>query len=85
MLYPISLARAIAAAGGRSDLASARATLGSGLAIGMAPFVLGLLADARGVHAAYMLVPALLVGVWLTSTLATASKSGAAVTSRAGP
>jgi hypothetical protein len=84
MLYPISLARAIAAAQGRSDLASARATLGSGLAIGLAPFVLGLLADSRGVHAAYLLVPVALVGIWLTSTLATPSRPAPTVTSRAG-
>ncbi|MDQ6743279.1 MAG: MFS transporter [Candidatus Dormibacteraeota bacterium] len=70
MLYPVSLARAIAAAGGRSDLGSARATLASGLAIGLAPFAFGVLADAGGVHAAYLVVPVLLLGVWLASTLA---------------
>jgi MFS family permease len=72
MLYPISLARAIAAAGGRSDLGSARSTLGSGVAIGLAPFVLGLAADARGVHAAYLVVPVVLLGVMGVSTAAAA-------------
>jgi predicted MFS family arabinose efflux permease len=69
MLYPISLAAAIAAADGRSDLASARAALGSGLAVGLAPFVFGLFADARGVHTAFLLVPLLLLGAWATSAL----------------
>ena len=70
MFYPISLARAIAAGGARSNLASARATLGSGVAIGLGPFVFGLLADAGGVRAAYLLVPVLLLGLWLASTRA---------------
>ena len=70
MFYPISLARAIAAGGARSNLASARATLGSGVAIGLGPFVFGLLADAGGVRAAYLVVPVLLLGLWLASTRA---------------
>jgi fucose permease len=74
MLYPISLAAAIGAAEGRSDLASARAALGSGLAIGLAPFVFGLLADARGVHTAFLLVPLLLLAAWATSALAARSR-----------
>jgi predicted MFS family arabinose efflux permease len=70
MLYPISLTAAIGAAEGRSDLASARATLGSGLAIGLAPFALGLLADLGGVRLAYLVIPVLLLGAWSTSSLA---------------
>jgi MFS family permease len=70
LLYPISLAAAIRAGKGRSDLASARATLGSGVAIGVAPFVLGLLADAEGVRLAYLVVPLLLLAAWSTSSLA---------------
>jgi MFS family permease len=70
MFYPISLARAIAAGGARSNLASARATLGSGVAIGLSPFVFGLLADAGGVRAAYLVVPILLLGLSIASTLA---------------
>lgn len=67
MLYPIALAGAISASGGRSDLGSARAAVGSGLAIGLAPFGLGLLADAHGVHAAYLVVPLLLAAAWASS------------------
>jgi len=58
--YPLSVARAIRAAGGASDLASARIAAGTGIAIGVAPFVLGVLADAVTVRYAFLLVPALL-------------------------
>jgi fucose permease len=78
MLYPISLAGAIAAAEGRSDLGSARATLGSGVAIGLAPFLLGLIADARGVHVAYLVIPLLLLGTALTSAFAGRRRQSAA-------
>jgi fucose permease len=70
MLYPVSLAEAIATAGGRSDLASGRAALASGVAIGAAPFALGWLADAHGVHLAYLIVPVLAAGAWAASALA---------------
>jgi len=42
------------------DRASARCALGSGLAIGTAPFVLAFLADHVGLQIAYLVVPALL-------------------------
>ena len=74
MLYPISLAEAIAAAEGRSDLASARAALGSGLAIGLGPFVFGLLADTQGVHTAFLIVPLLILAAGATSALAVRSR-----------
>jgi fucose permease len=70
MLYPLSLTGALAAAPGRSDLASGRAALGSGVAIGVAPFALGWLADAHGVHAAYLVVPLLAAAAWGTSAVA---------------
>jgi len=77
MLYPLALAGAIAAVPGRSDLATGRAALGSGVAIGGAPFVLGWLADGYGVHAAYLVVPILAAGAWATSALAARSTAGA--------
>jgi fucose permease len=66
--YPLSLARAIRAAGGdgqaasaaRSDVASSRVSVGTGVAIGLAPFVLGFLADHVGIAKAFLLVPVLL-------------------------
>ena len=70
MLYPVSLAGGIAAASGRSDLATGRAALGSGVAIGVAPFALGWLGDAHGVHLAYLIVPLLAAGAWAASVLA---------------
>lgn len=59
--FPLGIARVILASGGRPDLATARASLGAGLAIGLSPFLLGFLADEFGTHRAFLLVPALLV------------------------
>jgi MFS family permease len=70
MLYPLSLAGAISVAPGRSDLATGRAALGSGVAIGCAPFALGWLADGYGVHTAYLVVPFLAAAAWATSLFA---------------
>ena len=59
LLYPITVARYVGAAGGGSTHASARAALASGCAIGIAPFLLALISSAVGLHLAYLLVPAL--------------------------
>jgi fucose permease len=61
LLYPLTLALAIAAAAGRTDTASARAGFAAGIAIALAPFALGALADEAGLLAAYGVVPALIV------------------------
>jgi predicted MFS family arabinose efflux permease len=58
--YPLGVARAIAASAGQADLASGRLSLGVGLAFGIAPFVLGALADRVGVTRAFLVVPVLL-------------------------
>ncbi len=58
--FPLGVSRSLEAAGGRTDLASGRIALGGGLAIGLAPFVLGAVTDVVGVHGAFLLVPALL-------------------------
>jgi MFS family permease len=65
LLYPISLARALEAWNTSRDLASARAALASGVAVGGAPFILALLADRFGLHAAFLIVPVLLAGAAL--------------------
>lgn len=57
--YPLGIALLLGASGGATDAAQARATVGGGLAIGVAPFVLGALADAVGTHAAFLVVPVL--------------------------
>jgi fucose permease len=61
LLYPVTVARYVHAAGQRSTRASARAALASGLAIGVAPFLLALISGAVGLHLAYLLVPVLFV------------------------
>jgi fucose permease len=72
--YPISVARAIAVAAGtgpdasrRANHASAAISLGTGFAVGIAPFLLGWLADMIGIRYAFLLVPLLitLAGVGL--------------------
>jgi fucose permease len=58
--FPLGIARAIATSGGRPDLATARASLGAGVAVASAPFALGALGDVFGTHTAFLIVPALL-------------------------
>ena len=60
MHFPLAISRALASAGGLTDLAAARASIGAGVAVGTAPFLLGALADAFGTRTAFLLVPALL-------------------------
>lgn len=62
--YPLAIGRVIAASDGRPDLATGRASIALGFAVGTAPFVLGLLADAIGTHRAFLLVPTLLAAAW---------------------
>lgn len=59
LLYPLTLALAIGAAGGRTDAASARAAFAAGVAIAVAPFALGTLSDWTSLRAAYGIVPLL--------------------------
>jgi fucose permease len=58
--FPLGVARSLEAAAGQTDVASGRIALGAGLAIGLAPFVLGAVTDAVGVVGAFLLVPGLL-------------------------
>ena len=67
LLYPLSLARVVAAWPDRPDGAAARAGLASGVAIGVSPLVLAALADLVGLRTAYLLVPCILVGLILRS------------------
>jgi MFS family permease len=60
-LYPLGVAAALAAAPGRLTAAGARLTLASGTAVLVAPFALGLVADAAGVEVAWGLVVVLAV------------------------
>lgn len=78
--FPLSVARAIAAAEGRPDQANARLSIGAGLAIGLAPFLRGFLADQVGTRRAFLTVPVLLVlaGVALWSSRPTRAGGRAA-------
>ncbi len=58
--WPLAISRALRASGGRSDRGAALASVAAGIAAGLAPFVLGALADSFGVHTAFLLVPAML-------------------------
>lgn len=61
LLYPTTVSRVVAAWPQAPDRAAARSVLASGLAIGVAPFVLGRLSDTTGLRTAYLIVPALLL------------------------
>ncbi|MCL3861539.1 sugar MFS transporter [Actinotalea sp. K2] len=58
--YPLSVALTMRASDGRPDQAQARASLGVGGAVAIAPFALGALADQFGAHTAFLLVPVLI-------------------------
>ncbi len=61
-LFPLTLSLALGLAPAQSDQASARITLGGGLAILLAPLLLGRLADMWGLAQAFAIVPVLLGG-----------------------
>lgn len=59
--WPLGVARAVHASGGMNDRASARTSVWGSCSIAVLPFVLGALADAVGIHGAFLLLPLLLV------------------------
>ena len=63
LLYPVTLARLVAAWPDARDRAAARGALASGLAIGIAPLVLARLADLASLRAAYLVVPVIIVSL----------------------
>jgi fucose permease len=73
--FPLSLVRTMAESGGRPDTANALASLGIGLASGIAPFALGALADQVGSHNGFLLVPALLASAGVLLVLARAART----------
>lgn len=60
LAWPLSMSRIIRAAGGRPDRASSLALACTTAAIGLAPFLLGGLAESMPVHKAFLLVPVLI-------------------------
>jgi predicted MFS family arabinose efflux permease len=63
-LYPLSLSLALGAADGREDRANARTQVATGLVAIASPYLLGSLADAHGLTAAFTLEP-VLIGICL--------------------
>jgi predicted MFS family arabinose efflux permease len=59
--YPLGVGLVLAAAPGAEDRAAGAMSVGIGLSSGLGPFVLGALADARGTHEAFLVVPVLVV------------------------
>ena len=59
--WPLGIARVVRASGGLADRASAASSIAANIAMGVAPFALGVLADTIGFHLAFLLVPAVLV------------------------
>jgi len=64
-LYPLILSLALASARGSTDRASALSSLASGVAILFLPLILGRLADAVGIRAAYVVIIVLLVAAFV--------------------
>lgn len=59
--YPLAVSLTLRASDGRPDDAQARASVGTGAAVAVAPFLLGSLADVFGAHQAFLLIPVLVV------------------------
>jgi fucose permease len=59
--YPLGMALAVERSGGQPDLAAAKSSYALGLSFGVAPFLLGAIADRTGPHLAFLLVPAFLL------------------------
>jgi len=60
MQFALTSLRLISHSDGRPDLAIGKSSLGAGIAIGGAPFLLGVLGDSFGISRAYLMVPVLI-------------------------
>ena len=61
MQFALASIRLIAFSDGRPDLAIGRTSLAAGIAIAVAPFLLGVLGDNFGISRAYLMVPVLII------------------------
>ena len=61
LLYPFASSIMLSTARGSKDSAQGLVMVALGVAVGVVPFLLGVLADAAGVHTAFLLIPALAV------------------------
>ena len=76
--YPLGVSVALALVPRLGDRASARLILASGMAILVAPFVLGLAADAVGVSGAWLLIPTVCLAALALSVPVAAARTRAA-------
>jgi len=67
--YPLGVALLLSVSPGHGDRAQSHATLAGALAIGVAPFLLGALADSFGTHQAFLLVPVVAVAGLVAAVL----------------
>jgi MFS family permease len=63
--YPLGVGLVLAAAPGAEDRTAGALSIGIGVSSGLGPFVLGALADTRGTHEAFLVVPGLVVACLL--------------------
>jgi predicted MFS family arabinose efflux permease len=70
--FPLGLSRLLVLAPGQGDRAAGVGAVGTGATIAVAPFLLGWLSDAVGIHQAFLVVPAMLAvaGVSLAASVA---------------
>jgi len=59
--WPLGISRAVQASGGLATQATSWASFAGGIALAIVPFTLGASADAIGIHAAFTMLPALLI------------------------
>jgi predicted MFS family arabinose efflux permease len=60
LFWPMGISRVVMASGGQNDRATALAAVAGASAGGVGPFALGALADAIGVHSAFLVLPVVL-------------------------
>jgi len=66
LFWPLGVSRVVMASGGQNDRATALGAVAGASAGGLGPFALGALADAIGVHSAFLVLPVvLLFGLFL--------------------
>ena len=69
MQFALTSLRMISHSDGRPDLAIGKSSLAAGIAIGGAPFLLGVLGDSFGISRAYIMVPVLILIAYLSVQL----------------
>jgi fucose permease len=77
MQFALSAIRLVGFSDGRPDLAVGRSSLGAGVAIAGAPFLLGFLGDNFGISRAYIMVPVLIVIAFILVKLTPSHKAKA--------